>query len=388
MPAKFGQLGRPTCGRASGVPLVRPRLRRPPNLQRFATYRGSFRTIGVRILRRPDQMSAPTPLIGQIFDKIAPRIGATVLFEPKWRVVGQITFKSGRKCYFRHNTIDLNSLGASDVAKDKDFANFFMERMGYRIVPGRAFYSAQWCKAIGSRQDIDAAYRYAKKIGLPVIVKPNSGSQGKGVSKVYTRHQFFKAARSIFKLDRVVLVQEALSGQDYRVVVLDGKIISAYQRVPLNVVGNGRDTIHQLLRKKQRRFIASSRDTRLKPHDPRIAENLKRQGLDFKFVLPKGQIAYLLDNANLSSGGDSIDITKRVHPEFRKLAIQLTKDMGLRLCGVDLMIEGDISKPPHTYWILEINAAPGLDHYARSGRAQQRIVEQLYLDVLKSMAKR
>ena len=263
-----------------------------------------------------------------------------------------------------------------------------MERMGYRVVPGRAFYSSQWCEAIGSRQDINAAYRYAKKIGLPVIVKPNSGSQGKGVNKVFTRHQFFKSVRSIFRLDRVVLVQEALYGNDYRIVVLDGRIISAYQRVPLNVVGNGRDTIYQLLREKQRRFIASSRDTRLKPQDPRIAENLNRQRLNFKSVLPKGQTAYLLDNANLSSGGDAIDITKEVHPEFRKLAIRLTKDMGLRLCGVDLMVQGDISKPPRHYWILEINAAPGLDHYARSGRAQQRIVEQLYLDVLKSMAKR
>ena len=59
--------------------------------------------------------------------------------------------------------------------------------------------------------------------------------------------------------------------------------------------------------------------------------------------------------------------------------------MGLRLCGVDLMIADDIGKPPRKYWVLEINAAPGLDHYASGGKEQRRIVEELYLEVLIAM---
>jgi glutathione synthase/RimK-type ligase-like ATP-grasp enzyme len=59
--------------------------------------------------------------------------------------------------------------------------------------------------------------------------------------------------------------------------------------------------------------------------------------------------------------------------------------MGLRLCGVDLVVAGDIREKPGLYWVLEVNAAPGLDHYVKTGRAQQRIVENLYLKVLKSM---
>ena len=82
-----------------------------------------------------------------------------------------------------------------------------------------------------------------------------------------------------------------------------------------------------------------------------------------------------------------MDVTKKIHPEFGKIAVKLTKDMGLRLCGVDLMIDGDISQKPvtYSYWVLEINSAPGLDHYARSGKVQEKIVENLYLEVLKSM---
>jgi D-alanine-D-alanine ligase-like ATP-grasp enzyme len=60
--------------------------------------------------------------------------------------------------------------------------------------------------------------------------------------------------------------------------------------------------------------------------------------------------------------------------------------MGLRICGVDLMVDGDIASSPSRYWILEVNAAPGLDHYAKAGKAQKKIVEDMYLKVLKAMA--
>jgi len=325
--------------------------------------------------------------LGRILQKIAPRIGATVLLEPEWEIVGQITFKSGQHSYFRYNTLDLNPMGGSEIARDKDYSNFFMKAMGYPIVPGsKTFFSDKWAQAIGSpRRNIDVAYRYARRLGFPVIVKPNSGSQGAGVSLAHNKLDFYKAARTVFDGDRVMLVQQPVRGKDYRLVVLDRKVISAYERIPLNVVGNGKYTIGQLLKTKRKLFVASSRDTRIKTDDPRIAVKLAHQKLNFRSVPAKGQRVYLLDNANLSTGGDSLDVTKKVHPAFEKLAVKLTRDMGLRLCGVDLIIDGDINQKPGTYWVLEVNSAPGLDHYAKIGKAQEQIVENLYLEVLKHM---
>ncbi|MBX4199126.1 cyanophycin synthetase [Candidatus Parcubacteria bacterium] len=325
--------------------------------------------------------------LGRLLRKIAPKIGATVVLEPEWEVVGQIAFKNGRRSYFRYNTLDLNPMGSSEIAKDKDYANFFMNGMGYPTVPGsKAFYSEEWAKAIGSpSRSIDAAYHHAQKLGFPVIVKPNSGSQGAGVMLVHNKHEFYKAARAVFKRDRVMLVQEQLHGKDYRLVVLDKKVISVYERIPLSVEGNGKSTIGQLLKKKQALFIELGRDTKIKAKDPRIAAKLKHQGLGLRSVLRKGQKIFLLDNANLSTGGDSVDVTDKVHPGFKKLAVEITRNMGLRLCGVDFMVDGDISEKPGAYWVLEINSAPGLDHYSRMGKAQEKIVEGLYLEVLKHM---
>ena len=166
-----------------------------------------------------------TPLLGTLLSRIAPRIGAKVFLEPEWHVVGQIVFRNGKHSYFRYNTLDLNPMGSSEVALDKDYANFFMKAMGYPTVPGsKTFFSDQWAEAIGRpRRNIDAAYRYARKLGFPVMVKPNSGSHGVGVALVFNKQEFYQAARTVFKSDRIVLVQKPVRGKDYRLVVLDKK---------------------------------------------------------------------------------------------------------------------------------------------------------------------
>ena len=71
-----------------------------------------------------------TPLLGQVLQKIAHKIGAVVVMEPEWNIVGQVIFKNGRKRYFRYSSLDINWLGASEIAKDKDYAKLFYERHG------------------------------------------------------------------------------------------------------------------------------------------------------------------------------------------------------------------------------------------------------------------
>ena len=285
-------------------------------------------------------------LVARTLKKIAPKIGAKIILEPKWGKVGQIRFESGRRRYFRYSTLDLNHMGASDIARDKDYAKFFMKKMGYPIIRGRAFCSEKWAKQIRSKESMDAAYKYAKKLGWPVIVKPNSLSQGRCVFKVQTRREFETAFNVVSKKDSMILVETFVIGHDYRLVVLDNQVISAYERIPLSVVGNGKLSIIRLLKEKQCIFKKTKRDTVLDLDDRRIKDKLARQKLTFESILEKGKVVYLLDNANLSSGGDSLDVTGIVHPDYCRLATKVTRDMGLRLCGVDIMVDGDISKSP------------------------------------------
>jgi D-alanine-D-alanine ligase-like ATP-grasp enzyme len=262
-----------------------------------------------------------------------------------------------------------------------------MEQMGYPIVPGsKTFYADAWAAAIGAKKrGIEDAYRHALKIGFPVIVKPNSGSQGVRVALVHTKREFYRAVKDIFRWDRIALVQKPVTGKDYRIVVLDGRIISAYERIPLSVIGDGRSTVTALLRKKQDRFVREGRDTQIKFDDVRMRDKLARQGYTWLSRPKKGVYVWLLDNANLSAGGESVDVTEVIHPEFASICAKLTEDMGLRFCGVDLMVHGDISEKPKRWWVIETNASPGLDHYVTTGKRQQKIVEDMYLEVLKNM---
>ena len=323
-----------------------------------------------------------TPLL----KRLAPRIGVKINIEPAYRYAGQIILKNGAKRYFRGTNFDLNQLGASEIAKDKTYAAYFMRMMGYRVVQGQAFFSKAWCATIGSRRNRDAAYRYAKNLGFPVIVKPNSLSQGAGVCLVYNRKEFMYAVREIEKKDRVFRIERVAPGRDYRIVVLGREIISVYERLPLMIIGNGKSTISQLLKNKQKMFASIDRDTVIKRDDFRIGWHLKHQGLRSSTILQKGKLITLLDNRNLSSGGDAVDVTGTLHPTFKNLALRLVRDMGLRYCGVDIIVEGDITKPLNQYRILEVNAAPGIDNYAKSGLQQKRIVGGMYLKVLKAMA--
>lgn len=325
-------------------------------------------------------------ILAPLIKKIAPSIGARVVLEPTWNIVGQITFKSGKRSYFRYNALDLNPVGASDVAKDKDYAVFFMKKMGYPVPVSRAFFSDEWAQTIDSDQDARAAVRYAKKIGFPLFVKPNSGSQGTHVSLVRNARELVQALKEVFKRDRIALLQKPVPGRDYRIVVLDGAVISAYERIPLHVIGDGRSTVLQLLKQKQKAFDATNRDTRIKFNDPRIVAKLRAQKLSLASIPAKDSKIYLLDNANLSSGGDAVDVTDSLHPSFKRIATRLTRDMGLRFAGVDILC-ADATKAAKKYCVLEINAAPGLDHYVKTGLRQRRLVEAMYRKVLKSLAK-
>ena len=331
------------------------------------------------------------PYLTELISKIAPQIGAKVVVEPQWKIAAQVIYPNGVVRSLRMYSLDLNNIASADIARDKDFAKFFMKERGYPVAKGQTFFEKKWAETVKSNRTIFCALEYAQKLGFPVIVKPNSKSQGVGVSLVENKKELKSALIEIFKGDKVSIVEKYLPGHDYRVVVLDKEIISAYERIPLSVVGDGKSSIILLLKKKQEQFIFSKRDTKINFNDPRIKLKLKRAGLTLKSVLPKNMKIFLLDNANLSTGGDSIDVTKNIHPGFKKIAVELTRDMGLRIAGVDIMvIDGDITFQPQktSYYIIEINAAPGLDHYVTTGPEQRKIVEEMYLKILKALGKK
>ncbi len=321
-------------------------------------------------------------LIIGLMRELAQEMDVKIRIEPDWEYVAQIITADGRKRYFRNTVLDLNGAGSTEIAKDKDFASFFLKNMHYPVPEGQAFYTDRWAQAIGSDQTSEKALSYAQTLGFPVIVKPNSKSQGAGVALVNNAFEFQEAFEEAAYHERVILVQRPVVGKDYRIVVLDGEVISAYERRPLMVTGDGQSSVRQLLVQKQEAFIKEGRDTVLDLEDPRIGRLLKGRQATLDSIPPKGEVWPLLPNANLSTGGDAIDVTPSLHADWKALSARIAHDMNLRYIGIDIMTPHGLDVPPADYCIIEINAAPGLDNYATIGEAQQRIVKELYRKVL------
>lgn len=319
-----------------------------------------------------------------ILRRIVPKMGARLVLEPEHGFVGAVQFANGKKSLFWDNKFDLNPVSSVKIAQDKGYTHFFLAEGGFKVPREQSVFAKSFHRHIPQPRGLSAAAEFAKEVGYPVYVKAVRRSQGELVFQAHRKTELLSHLRTIFQVDRMALVQEACAGRDYRLVVLDEEVISAYQRLPLTVTGDGRCTIRQLLEAKQEHFVKAGRDTVIPWRDSRLEQGMKKQGLGWRSVVPAGQTVWLLDVSNLSLGGDTIDVMEHLDPSVARLAASVARHLCLRFCGVDVVM-ADAAAPLGDYRILEVNSAPGLDHYAYSGRRQQQLVDELYLKVLKAV---
>ena len=239
-----------------------------------------------------------------LFEKIAHEMGITIHVEEEYGYVGQITLPDGRKRYFRNTHLDLNTSGATEIALDKGYSSYFMDRMGYPVPKGETFFSEEYAELFKSAKSIDAACEYASRLIYPVIVKPNSGREGRGVVRAYNEKELREGIAQIVERNSIFLVQEVVRGTDYRICILDDEVVLAYARSPLSVTGDGDSTIEELLTEKQNIAEARGRSSFVSIDDFRLVHQLEHLGLSPDFVPEPDQRIELLPTSNLSTGGE------------------------------------------------------------------------------------
>ena len=249
--------------------------------------------------------------------------------------------------------VDATSAVSESIAQDKDLSKRLLQSAGVPVPFGRPV------------DDVEDGWRAAtEEIGLPVVVKPLDGNQGKGVTvNVTTREHFelaFKSAEDIGS----VLVEKYLPGSDFRLLVVGNMLVAAARRDPPQVSGDGVSTVRQLVEavnKDPRRGDGHATSLTKMRLDDIAIERLRQQGLTVDSVPAKGQRVILRNNANLSTGGSATDVTDDVHPEVAQRAIAAAQIVGLHVCGVDVVAE-TVMRPLEEVngGIVEVNAAPGL----------------------------
>jgi cyanophycin synthetase len=266
---------------------------------------------------------------------------------------------------------------AVDLAGDKEQTNRLLAAAGLPVP-----------RAVSVRSP-EEAVAAAARVGFPVVIKPLDGNHGRGVQLDLRSEEevaaAFPAAQAEARRGWVV-VESYVGGNDYRVLVIGGKMVAVAERVPAHVIGDGAKTVAQLVEETNadpRRGVGHEKVlTRIRLDDA-AAELVRAQGFELDDVPPKGVMVKLTLTGNMSTGGISIDRTDEAHPDNVEIAEEAARVVGLDVAGIDFIVP-DIAEPVRETGgaIVEVNAAPGFRMHTHPTVGEPQYVAKPVVDLL------
>ncbi len=264
---------------------------------------------------------------------------------------------------------------AVDLAGDKEDTKHLLEQAEVPVPKG---------DIIRTEEGLKDTIKY---IDYPIVIKPINGNHGRGITANITNWEdAVEAFKNAKEVSRSVIVERYIVGEDYRLLVIDYKLVAAAKRTPARVIGDGKHTLQELIdmvNSDPRRGYGHEKVLTQITVDNLTRTIIKDKGLTLDSVLPEGEILDLKDTANLSTGGTSTDVTDIVHPYNVFMAERIARIIGLDICGIDIMTT-DISTPlPETGGaVLEVNAGPGFRMHLAPSEGLPRNVAANVVDMM------
>jgi cyanophycin synthetase len=264
---------------------------------------------------------------------------------------------------------------AVELASDKEETNKILASLGLPV-PKQELVQSE-----------EAAVKAARRLGFPVVTKPYNGNHGRGISiRLMDDDEVragFVAAR---EHSRSVIVENFVSGDDHRLLVVNGELVAATKRTPGHVVGDGTRTIAELVdivNQDPRRGVGHEKVLTKIQLDREAEMMMERVGCTAASVPKADQIVYLRSTANLSTGGTATDVTDIIHPDNRDMAVRAIRAIGLDVGGVDFL-SPNIAESYKTIGggICEVNAAPGFRMHVSPSEGTPRDAAGPVIDML------
>jgi cyanophycin synthetase len=270
---------------------------------------------------------------------------------------------------------DATSCIAVDLAKNKQLVKDMLRENRIPVPDG------------GIVQSEEEALTLVNEIGYPVVIKPLDANQGKGVTANICDNNLLRKSYYLASYyNKRVIIEKYIQGKDYRILVIGDQVSAVAERKPPFIVGDGIHSILELIDKENEnsnRGYGHEKPLTKIYLDSVAEELLIRSGYDEYSIPEAGEIVYLRENGNLSTGGSARDCTDEIHPLNKEIAVQAAKVIGLEVAGIDVVMD-DISQllTPANGAIIEVNAAPGLRMHIYPTEGQGRNVAS---DILNHM---
>lgn len=227
----------------------------------------------------------------------------------------------------------------------------------------------------------------AERIGDPVAIKPEVGNHGRGITaRVSSEKELETAFMSAWTVCESVIVEQSLTGFDFRVLVINGKLVAAALREPAHVIGDGTSSIGQLIEMTNadpRRGIGHERVLTTITVDTMTLRLLTLKGFTVNDVLPENEKLYLKSTANLSTGGTARDVTDEVHQDVRLMCERIARLIGMDCIGIDI-VAPSLQQPlkSESAGVVEVNAAPGFRMHLDPTEGKARNVARPFVEML------
>src|SRR6201996_5275254 len=276
---------------------------------------------------------------------------------------------------FRATMTERTSSIAVDIASNKEETKRMLKEQAIPVAKGTTISS------------IDEVNKAIHEVGYPMVFKPLDGNHGRGITtNIRTPEDALAAYEHAAKVSRRVIVERFVQGYDFRVLVIDHKMVAAALRDPAHVKGDGHSTIQQLIDRENtdpRRGYGHENVLTLISVDRDTLDILDKKGYTIDTVPAAGEKVFLKSTANLSTGGTSVDVTDQVHPQNVFICERISKIIGLDICGIDIMAKNLTEPLTETGGvILEVNVAPGFRMHIAPSEGLPRNVAGHVLDML------
>ncbi|MEY4604833.1 MAG: cyanophycin synthetase, partial [Bacteroidota bacterium] len=271
-------------------------------------------------------------------------------------------------------TSETSSIGV-ELACNKEDTKYMLEQAEVPVPRG---------EIIRRESSLEETCKY---VGFPLVIKPVDGNHGRGITvNINSYEDALVAFRAAKNVSNAIIVEKYITGVDYRLLVINHKLVAAALRTPAHVIGDGTSTIQQLIDEvnsdPRRGFGHEKVLTQITVNDLTLGL-IEAKGYTPNTVLEKGETLILKDTANLSTGGTAEDVTDYVHPANISMAERISRIIDLDICGIDIMTT-DITKPLKETGgaVLEVNAGPGFRMHLAPAKGLPRNVAAPVIDKL------